>query len=141
MRDFDRATQSERRWSFPVTAFHVISMVSRQDLQPLLPLTNSLIYPPTAEAAAAAHPQRIGQNKSKQASNISYCEMAYHLGKPLTSARCLPVCSRSRRDSRSRILASNLAEACLSTMEDCMYSMLDCRPVNYTTHKLYSQNT
>ena len=26
---------SEHPWSFPVTAFHVISMVSLQDLQPL----------------------------------------------------------------------------------------------------------
>ena len=32
----DGATQSERWWSFPVTAFDVVSMDSRGDLQPLL---------------------------------------------------------------------------------------------------------
>ena len=34
--DCDGATQSERRRLFPVTAFDIVSMVSRQDLQPLL---------------------------------------------------------------------------------------------------------
>ena len=39
MGDCDGVTQSERRWSFPVTAFDVVSMVSRQEVQPPLNLT------------------------------------------------------------------------------------------------------
>ena len=41
MGDCDQATQSERRRSFPVRAFDLVTMVSLRDLQPLWKKDNS----------------------------------------------------------------------------------------------------